>query len=101
MLSPCRVRVVLACLLTTGLCLAGEKAPAVQGGQLPEGAVLRVDTGQMHHRGVRQLAFTPDGKYFASAGASECYLWDVATGRQVRGYPPLGSPASSEPPAIS
>jgi hypothetical protein len=100
MLSPCRGIVVLTCLLTNGLSPEGEKAPAAQGGPLPEGAVLRVGTGPMHHQGVRQLAFTADGRYFASAGESECYVWDMQTGRQVGRHPPFGSPASREPPAI-
>jgi RNA polymerase sigma factor (sigma-70 family) len=67
---------------------AAAQAPRVDGDgdPLPEGALLRLGTLRLRHRGtLRSVAFTPDGKLLASAGWDPVIrLWDPATGKEVR-----------------
>src|SRR5205807_1184274 len=71
---------------------APREQPAARGevGQaLPDGAVARVGSLRLRHRGaVRSLAFVPDGRGLASLGAdaaaNDFHLWDAATGVETR-----------------
>jgi WD40 repeat protein/serine/threonine protein kinase len=36
---------------------------------------------------VRHLAFTPDGQQVLAVGRNRAYLWDIASGKQVHGFP--------------
>jgi WD40 repeat protein len=55
-------------------------------GDLPQGALRRLGSLRFYHgQVIRALAFSPDGKWLASAGSSGViYVWDVATGKAVR-----------------
>jgi WD40 repeat protein len=55
-------------------------------GELPQGALRRLGSLRFYHgQLVGALAFSPDGKWLASAGSSGViYLWDVATGKTIR-----------------
>jgi WD40 repeat protein len=56
------------------------------GDPLPERAVARLGTLRFRHGGkVLKVVFSPDGKLLASAGENGIRLWDVRTGKNVRG----------------
>jgi WD40 repeat protein len=52
--------------------------------------IFNVDTGELmrtirgHEGGINCLALSPDGKMLASAGSTRAFLWDVASGKQLR-----------------
>jgi WD40 repeat protein len=52
-----------------------------RGDLLPSGALARLGTGRLFHRGATWLAFSPDGKALASAGETDVRVWEVRTGR--------------------
>jgi WD40 repeat protein len=78
---------------------AGQKqalaAPLVDalGDPLPAGAFLRLGTQRLRHGGpILALAWSPDGKWLASAGAGsqsgKVCLWDTASGKEIREFVP-------------
>jgi RNA polymerase sigma factor (sigma-70 family) len=58
------------------------------GDPLPPGAVARIGTVRFRHTGdIGQIAFSADGKVLAAADSSDAvYLWDAATGRELRRF---------------
>jgi RNA polymerase sigma factor (sigma-70 family) len=67
---------------------------------LPAGARLRLGVSRFWHggAGMVRLAFAPDGKTLASARNDRLFLWDVATGREIRQIRPASIPP---PPGVS
>jgi len=55
---------------------------------LPVGAVARIGSLRFRHgSGVRELAFTPDGKAVFSGGyGAPIRMWEVATGKELRTF---------------
>jgi RNA polymerase sigma factor (sigma-70 family) len=52
---------------------------------LPDGAVARIGTTRFRHGDfIPSLAFTADGKRVLSYGLDSLYVWDTATGRELR-----------------
>ncbi|MFC4908661.1 WD40 repeat domain-containing serine/threonine protein kinase [Actinomadura gamaensis] len=73
---------VPAALLLTGS--DGEKAPAKKSSRLVS-FVSPVKTLSGHTQGVRNIAFSPDGRYLASGSDdSTVIIWDVAAGNAAR-----------------
>src|SRR5262249_47074903 len=61
------------------------------GDPLPEGAIARLGTARLRHKSIDSVAFSPDNKMIASAGAETrstdrgfIHIWDAATGRELR-----------------
>jgi RNA polymerase sigma factor (sigma-70 family) len=55
------------------------------GDPLPPGAILRLGTVRLRHPwGVRGIAFSRDGKQLVSGSGHTIYVWEAATGKQVR-----------------
>src|SRR5437764_13507632 len=81
----------LCLLLATGLAPAApgvEEKPAadLHGDPLPAGAVARMGTVRLRH-GCLGMAFSPDGKTFATAGTDHLVrTWDVASGKELQQF---------------
>src|SRR5438552_1888526 len=61
-------------------------APAPAAAQeLPPGALVRLGETRFRHPGASPVAWSPDGKVFASGG-NEVRLWDVAAGKELRRF---------------
>jgi WD40 repeat protein len=67
----------------------GEPGPAEArdryGDPLPDGARARLGSSRLRAF-AQDLAFTPDGKVLATAGAPRVHLWDAHTGRHLRQF---------------
>jgi WD40 repeat protein len=69
----------------TPLAISAGPAKEVHLWDLKTGSQVRAFVG--HSRGVRAVAFSPDGKSLASGGADHtARLWDVATGKELRRF---------------
>src|SRR5262245_44247975 len=65
---------------------AADEKPArtdVHGDPLPRGAIARLGTSRLQHAGrVHAIAYSPDGKWLASAGADKAIrFWDAENGK--------------------
>ena len=102
-------RILLTFFAATVLASAARAQPSAQprtdslGDPLPPGAVARLGTLRLKHNResttkiidplmagddyslINKVAFTPDGKKFASLGNRVLRLWETATGKQLRG----------------
>jgi RNA polymerase sigma factor (sigma-70 family) len=57
----------------------------LQGDPLPPGAVMRLGTARLRQaRGIEAVAFTPDSKQVVSVGDHKLFVWDAATGKELR-----------------
>src|SRR5262249_35317574 len=58
------------------------------GDSLPPGALARLGEVGLRHEGVRQVAWTPDGKALFSASVVDktVRLWDLGSGKEVRAF---------------
>ena len=67
--------------------------PVVQdsdGDPLPPGALFRFGTARFRKsEAFRATALSADGKRLAASGAASVTVWDLATGRAVREFPPM------------
>jgi Tol biopolymer transport system component len=80
---------------------AGVAAPAVTDNcarlwQTATGAFVRRTAGSFSGH-VEAVAFSPDGQLLATVGSGSAWLWDVATGNQVRQLPAGGHAVSFSP----
>jgi WD40 repeat protein len=83
----------ILCLAAVGPVVGGGEPPARDGGRktdrlgddLPEGAVGRLGTLRLRHRGyVMSVAFSPDGKKLVSCGDDGIIAtWDATSGKAV------------------
>ena len=99
------VLIILAAMVLLALVSAAsaeDTKPAPRrdafGDPLPAGAVLRLGSARLHLGGpVTAIAWSPDGKWLAAAGASDnsVPIWDAVTGKEICRFDKHTRPARS------
>lgn len=78
------------------LALVAEKGESIQLIDAVTGKEVRVFSAKAD-ADLRQVLTSPDGKLLAGVGSLQVFLWDAATGKQLRQFPREDSPKENNP----